>query len=127
MSDAADDLEPLYEWGSIEGEAEFYADCREMSIPGVQFVAVLPTAYARASECQRCDSDTNARFLIEHESLEDGQVYAECCPAHAAELVRKVGGRPSGTRIDDRQEGDTWQATLGAARRAEREAEVNNE
>jgi hypothetical protein len=107
----------LYDWDSPDGLAEFYADCREMSIPGVQFVAELPAAYARANECQRCDDGTEsrakARFVIEHECLEL-RVRAECCPDHAAELVREIGGRPVGTRIDDRQDGDTWQGTLAA-------------
>jgi|APHM01.1.fsa_nt_gi hypothetical protein len=120
------DAPPLYARDTREGVDEFYADCRKMSIPGVQFVAELPAAYSRANECRRCDSDTNPRFLIQHESREHGQIRAEFCPAHAAELVRNLGGRPSGTRIDDRQDGDTWQATLGAAKRAERDAEVNS-
>jgi hypothetical protein len=117
------DDEPLY-GDSIEGVAQFYADCRELDIPPVQFVAELPAPYIETggSECQRCDEDTRGRFVIEHECLEL-RVRAECCPDHASELVREIGGKPSGTRIDDRQQTQTWQGTLGATSDADTEQE----
>ncbi len=121
--------QPVYDWDSREGLAAFYADCTELDIPPVQFVAELPAPYVQtgASECQRCDGDgdgvdTRARFLIEHECPEL-RVRAECCPDHASELVREIGGNPSGTRIDDRQQTQTWQGTLGATSDADTEQE----
>ena len=108
----------LYEWTSREDLAEFYADCHELSIPKVQYVAELPAALVRTGGCKcgRCDEDTPARFLIEHESRDPLlKIDAYCCPDHAAELVREIGGRPSGTRIEDRQQTETWQSALSAA------------
>jgi hypothetical protein len=116
--------QPAYDWDSPEGLAAFYADCTELEIPPVQFIAELPAPYMKTggSECQRCDEDTRARFVIEHDCLEL-RVRAECCPDHAAELVREIGGNPSGTRIDDRQQTETWQGVLGAANDADTEQE----
>ena len=116
----------LYDWTSREDVIEFYADCHELSIPGVQYIAELPAAYVRTgvSGCQRCDEDTPARFLIEHESRDRIlQISTECCPDHAAELVREIGGRPSGTRIEDRQQTETWQSALSAASMRETDRE----
>jgi hypothetical protein len=116
--------QPLYP-DSTDGVAQFYADCTELEIPPVQFVAELPAPYVQtgASECQRCDDDgTRARFIVEHDCLEL-RVHAECCADHAADLVREIGGRPSGTRIEDRQQTETWQGTLGATSDADTEQE----
>jgi len=116
----------LYEWTSREDLAEFYADCHELSIPGVQYVAELPAALVRpgVSKCARCDEDTPARFMIEHESRDPIlQINSWCCPDHAAELVREIGGRPSGTRIEDRQQTETWQSALSATSKRETERE----
>jgi hypothetical protein len=116
----------VYDWDSTDGLAQFYADCTELEIPPVQFVAELPAPYVRTggSECQRCDDDdgTRARFIVEHDCLEL-RVRAECCPDHAADLVREIGGRPSGTRIEDRQQTETWQGVLGAANDGDTEQE----
>jgi len=103
---------------SIEGVAAFYADCTELNIPPVQFVAELPALYvSNGCECQRCNGDdgtrARARFVIEHDCLEL-RVHAECCADHAADLVREIGGRPSGTRIEDWQQRETKQSTLDA-------------
>jgi len=114
----------VYDWDSTDGLAQFYADCTELEIPPVQFVAELPAPYVQtgASECQRCDKGTRARFIVEHDCLEL-RVRAECCPDHAAALVREIGGRPSGTRIEDRQQTETWQGVLGAANDGDTEQE----
>jgi hypothetical protein len=110
--------QPLYD-DSIEGVAAFYDDCDELNIPPVQYIAELPALYVSANgcECQRCNGDdgtrARARFVIEHDCLEL-RVRAECCPNHAADLVREIGGRPSGTRIEDWQQRETKQNTLDA-------------
>jgi len=116
----------VYDWDSTDGLAQFYADCTELEIPPVQFVAELPAPYVRTggSECQRCDDDdgTRARFIVEHDCLEL-RVRAECCPDHAADLVREIGGRPSGTRIEDWQQVETKQDTLVATSGGDTEQE----
>jgi len=116
--------QPLYD-DSIDGVAQFYADCSELDIPPVQYIAELPALYMRTAgnECQRCD-DTRARFAIEHECLEL-RVRAECCPDCTADLVREIGGRPAGSRIEDWQQvqGETRQGVLGAANDGETEQE----
>lgn len=81
--------------------------------------------YALVESAEHIPNST--RFLIEHECRERLLwVHAECCPDHAAELVREIGGKPSGTRIEDRQQKETWQSVLGATseRETEREGEA---
>jgi hypothetical protein len=106
----------VYDSDSTDALAQFYADCGELTIPPVQYIAELPALYvsANGSECQRCDDGTRARFVIEHECLEL-RVRAVCCPDHAAVLVREIGGSPDGSRIEDWQQVDTRQGALGAA------------
>jgi len=121
--------QPLYD-DTTDGVAQYYADCSELDIPAVQYIAELPALYMRTAgnECQRCDdvdgTGACARFVIEHECLEL-RVRAECCPDCTADLVREIGGRPAGSRIEDWQQvqGETRQGVLGAANDGETEQE----
>jgi hypothetical protein len=105
------DPTPDFDLSTPEGLHEFYAECRELPVSGVQFVAELPDEYAVSAECQICQSDTKAAFIIEHVSMET-RVHADCCPDHAAEVVRGLGGRFSGTRIDDKRVSESQQVQL---------------
>jgi hypothetical protein len=107
------DPTPDFDLSTPEGLHEFYTECRELPITGVQFVAELPDKYAMSAECQVCQSATKAQFIIEHISIET-RVHAECCPEHAAELVRGLGGRFSGTRIDETRVSESQQLSLGS-------------